>query len=157
MGNLFDVVFCCVQMLAKNVEPPPAAFNSLIVAAQRAKQPDLVARSFQEMVNAGVTPSRETYETTLSAVSAGGMADAALEVSIFIYLFVWAIKLTSCFVYRCLDACAATGSSRVRARTTPSWRRAPPRRSRGPSRRSRFTTPWQPTARSRPTSARFRC
>ena len=91
MGNLFDVVFCCVQMLAKNVEPPPAAFNSLIVAAQRAKQPDLVARSFQEMVNAGVTPSRETYETTLSAVSAGGMADAALEVSIFIYLFVWAI------------------------------------------------------------------
>ena len=100
MGNLFDVVFCCVQMLAKNVEPPPAAFNSLIVAAQRAKQPDLVARSFQEMVNAGVTPSRETYETTLSAVSAGGMADAALEVSLFIYLFVWAIVLTSCFVYR---------------------------------------------------------
>ena len=89
-------------MLAKNVEPPPAAFNSLIVAAQRAKQPDLVARSFQEMVNAGVTPSRETYETTLSAVSAGGMADAALEVSIFIYLFVWEIRLTSCFVvYRC--------------------------------------------------------
>ena len=73
-------------MLAKNVEPPPAAFNSLIVAAQRAKQPDLVARSFQEMVNAGVTPSRETYETTLSAVSAGGMADAALEVGLF-YLF----------------------------------------------------------------------
>ena len=46
MGNLTDVVFC-VQMLAKNVEPPPSAFNSLIVAAQRAKQPDLVARSFQ--------------------------------------------------------------------------------------------------------------
>ena len=86
-------------MLAKNVEPPPAAFNSLIVAAQRAKQPDLVARSFQEMVNAGVTPSRETYETTLSAVSAGGMADSALEVSLFIYLFVWAIILTSCFVH----------------------------------------------------------
>ena len=68
------------EMLAKNVPPPPAAFNSLIVAARRAKQPDLVARSFQEMVNAGVNPSRETYETTLAAVSAGGMADVALEV-----------------------------------------------------------------------------
>ena len=68
------------EMLANNVAPPPAAFNSLIVAAKRAKQPDLVARSFQEMVNAGVRPSRETYETTLAAVSAGGMADVALEV-----------------------------------------------------------------------------
>ena len=68
------------EMLGKNVPPPPAAFNSLIVAAKRAKQPDLVARSFREMVNAGVDPSRETYETTLAAVSAGGMADAALEV-----------------------------------------------------------------------------
>ena len=68
------------EMLGKNVAPPPAAFNSLIVAAKRAKQPDLVARSFAEMVNAGVDPSRETYETTLAAVSAGGMADAALEV-----------------------------------------------------------------------------
>ena len=68
------------EMLASDIVPPPAAFNVLIVAAQRARQPDLVARTFEEMVATGVNPSRETYETALSAVSAGGLVDTALDV-----------------------------------------------------------------------------
>jgi pentatricopeptide repeat protein len=68
------------EMLASGVPPPPASFNALIVAAQRARQPDLVARTFEEMVATGVNPSRETYETALSAVSAGGLVDTALDI-----------------------------------------------------------------------------
>ena len=60
--------------------PPPAAFNVLIGAAARARQPDLVARTFEEMTATGVSPSRETYETALAAISAGGLVDQALDV-----------------------------------------------------------------------------
>ena len=60
--------------------PAPAAFAALVSAAKRARQPDLVARTFEEMVATGVTPSRGTYEDALSAVSAGGLADVALDV-----------------------------------------------------------------------------
>ena len=67
-------------MLADGAVPPPAAFAALVSAAKRARQPDLVARTFEEMVATGVTPSRETYEDALSAVSAGGLADVALDV-----------------------------------------------------------------------------
>ena len=52
----------------------------LIGAAARARQPDLVARTFEEMTATGVSPSRETYETALAAISAGGLVDQALDV-----------------------------------------------------------------------------
>lgn len=60
--------------------PPPAAFHALLLAASRAKQSDLVARTYEEMVAAGISPSRETYECVLGAAAKGGLADVALDV-----------------------------------------------------------------------------
>ena len=91
--------------------PPPAAFNVLIVAAARARQPDLVARTFEEMTATGVSPSRETYETALAAISAGGLADQALDVFAAMRRDGFAPRKTT--YNSLLEACAAAPQPRV--------------------------------------------
>ena len=99
------------EMLACGLTPPPAAFNALIVAAQRARQPDLVARTFEEMVATGVTPSRETYETALSAVSGGGLVDVALD--IFAAMRTDGFEPRKTTYNSLLEACASAPQPRV--------------------------------------------
>ena len=91
--------------------PPPAAFNVLIAAAARARQPDLVARTFEEMTATGVSPSRETYETALAAISAGGLVDVALDVFAAMRADGFAPRKTT--YNSLLEACATAPQPRV--------------------------------------------
>jgi pentatricopeptide repeat protein len=63
-----------------NVEPSPVAFNALLVGAARAKEPQLVAQTFDEMTSQGVSPSRETCEIALKALAEGGELAKSLNV-----------------------------------------------------------------------------
>ena len=99
-------------------QPPPAAFNVLIVAAAKARQPDLVARTFEEMKLNGISPSRETYETTLAAVSAGGLVDFALDVFSDMRKDGFAPRKTT--YNSLLEACAKSSQPRVE-QGTATW------------------------------------
>ena len=83
----------------------------LIVAAAKARQPDLVARTFEEMKLNGISPSRETYETTLAAVSAGGLVDFALDVFSDMRKDGFAPRKTT--YNSLLEACAKSSQPRV--------------------------------------------
>ena len=96
---------------SQNAQPPPAAFNVLIVAAAKARQPDLVARTFEELAVGGISPSRETYETTLAAVSAGGLVDFALDVFLKMRADGFAPRKTT--YNSLLEACATCPQPRV--------------------------------------------
>ena len=78
------LVRACVlfeEMTSKsNVEPSPVAFNALLVGAARAKEPQLVAQTFDEMTSQGVSPSRETCEIALKALAEGGELAKSLNV-----------------------------------------------------------------------------
>ena len=78
------LVRACVlfeEMTSKsNVEPSPVAFNALLVGAARAKEPQLVAQTFDEMTSRGVAPSRETCEIALKALAEGGELAKSLNV-----------------------------------------------------------------------------
>ena len=78
------LVRACVlfeEMMSKsNVEPSPVAFNALLVGAARAKEPQLVAQTFDEMTGRGVAPSRETCEIALKALAEGGELAKSLNV-----------------------------------------------------------------------------
>ena len=78
------LVRACVlfeEMTSKsNVEPSPVAFNALLVGATRAKEPQLVAQTFDEMTSQGVSPSRETCEIALKALAEGGELAKSLNV-----------------------------------------------------------------------------
>jgi len=78
------LVRACVlfeEMTSKsNLEPSPVAFNALLVGAARAKEPQLVAQTFDEMTSRGVAPSRETCEIALKALAEGGELAKSLNV-----------------------------------------------------------------------------
>ena len=62
------------------VEPSPVAFNALLVGAARAREPQLVAQTFDEMTSRGIVPSRETCEIALQALAEGGELAKSLNV-----------------------------------------------------------------------------
>jgi pentatricopeptide repeat protein len=68
------------EMLGEGVNPPPAAYHTLIVAAHRANQHDLAVRTFDELIEEGITPARQTYETALDSMARSGLLAQALEV-----------------------------------------------------------------------------
>jgi pentatricopeptide repeat protein len=68
------------EMLNEDVDPAPAAYHTLIVAAHRANQHDLAVRTFDELIEEGITPSRQTYETALDSMARSGLLAQALEV-----------------------------------------------------------------------------
>ncbi len=67
------------EMLNQDIDPPPAAYHILIVAAARANQHDLAAKTFEEFVDTGVTPTRMTFETALDSMAKSGMISQALD------------------------------------------------------------------------------
>lgn len=67
------------EMLNQDIDPPPAAYHILIVAAARANQHDLAAKTFEELVDTGVTPTRITFETALDSMAKSGMISQALD------------------------------------------------------------------------------
>ena len=109
--RLFEEMLEETSDVGDKAVPPPAAFNVLIAAAARARQPDLVARTFEEMTATGVSPSRETYETALAAISAGGLVDVALDVFAAMRADGFAPRKTT--YNSLLEACATAPQPRV--------------------------------------------
>ena len=68
------------EMLGEGVNPPPAAYHTLIVAAHRANQHDLAIRTYEELIETGVTPTRVTCETALESMAKSGLIGRALDV-----------------------------------------------------------------------------
>lgn len=68
------------EMLSEDIDAPPAAYHTLIVAANRASQHDLVVRTYEELCDEGITPTRQTSETALESMARSGLIGKALDV-----------------------------------------------------------------------------
>lgn len=67
------------EMLGDDIDAPPAAYHTLIIAANRANQHDLAVRTYEELCDEGITPTRQTVETALESMARSGLIGKALD------------------------------------------------------------------------------